>query len=149
VDIRVVRIFNTYGPRMALNDGRVVPQFITQALRGEPLTIYGDGEQTRSFCYVDDLIEGLIKLFFTESVFEPINLGNPVPVSMKTLAEEIIGLCDSKSGLEYVSLPSDDPKLREPDISKAKAILGWSPQISRSEGHTRTYNSILNRMKIK
>jgi len=146
LDMRVARIFNTYGPKMALDDGRVVTNFITQAIAGKPISIYGDGSQTRSFCYGDDLIDGLIKLFFTESVFEPINLGNPVSVSMKALAEEIIELCNSKSRLEYAPLPSDDPKLREPDISKAKAILGWSPQVSRSEGLNRTYESILNRM---
>jgi UDP-glucuronate decarboxylase len=147
LDIRVARIFNTYGPKMALDDGRVVTNFITQAIAGEPITIYGDGSQTRSFCYVDDLIDGLTKLFFTDEVYQPINLGNPVSVSMKTLAEEIILMCDSKSELEYKPLPSDDPKLREPDISKAKSILNWSPKVSRAEGLQRTYDSILTRMK--
>jgi UDP-glucuronate decarboxylase len=147
LDIRVARIFNTYGPKMALDDGRVVTNFITQAIAGEPITIYGDGSQTRSFCYVDDLIEGLTKLFFTENVFQPINIGNPASVSMKTLGEEIISLANSKSALEYKPLPSDDPKLREPDISKAKSILNWSPKISREEGLQRTYESILARMK--
>ncbi len=147
LDIRVARIFNTYGPKMALDDGRVVTNFITQAIAGEPITIYGDGSQTRSFCYVDDLIDGLTKLFFTDKVYQPINLGNPVSVSMKTLAEEIILMCDSKSELEYKPLPSDDPKLREPDISKAKSILNWSPKVSRAEGLQRTYDSILTRMK--
>jgi UDP-glucuronate decarboxylase len=147
LDIRVARIFNTYGPKMALDDGRVVTNFITQAIKGAPITIYGDGSQTRSFCYVDDLIDGLIKLFFTEDVFQPINIGNPVSVSMKTLGEEIIAMANSKSLLEYKPLPSDDPKLREPDITKAKSILNWSPQISRAEGLERTYKSILARMK--
>ena len=147
LDIRVARIFNTYGPKMALDDGRVVTNFITQAINDAPITIYGDGSQTRSFCYVDDLIDGLIKLFFTEGVYQPINLGNPVSVSMKTLGEEIISMAGSKSVLEYKPLPSDDPKLREPDITKAKSILKWSPQISRAEGLERTYKSILARMK--
>lgn len=147
LDIRVARIFNTYGPKMALDDGRVVTNFITQAINNAPITIYGDGSQTRSFCYVDDLIDGLIKLFFIEGVHQPINLGNPVSVSMKTLGEEIITMANSKSVLEYKPLPSDDPKLREPDITKAKTILNWSPQISRAEGLERTYKSILARMK--
>lgn len=147
LDIRVARIFNTYGPKMALDDGRVVTNFITQAIAGEPITIYGDGSQTRSFCYVDDLIEGLTKLFFTENVFQPINIGNPASVSMKTLGEEIISMANSKSALEYKPLPSDDPKLREPDISKAKSILNWSPKVSREEGLQKTYESILARMK--
>ena len=149
LDIRLARIFNTYGPKMALDDGRVVTNFIAQAIAGKPITIYGDGSQTRSFCYVDDLIDGLIKLFFTESIFEPINLGNPVSVSMKALGEEIIELCKSNSILEYAPLPSDDPKLREPDISKAKALLDWSPRVSRSEGLKRTHESIVNRMKAE
>jgi UDP-glucuronate decarboxylase len=147
LDIRVARIFNTYGPKMALDDGRVVTNFITQAIAGEPITIYGDGSQTRSFCYVDDLIDGLTKLFFTENVYQPINIGNPVSVSMKTLGEEIISMANSKSVLEYKPLPSDDPKLREPDISKAKSILNWSPKVSRADGLQRTYDSILARMK--
>jgi UDP-glucuronate decarboxylase len=147
LDIRVARIFNTYGPKMALDDGRVVTNFITQAINDAPITIYGDGSQTRSFCYVDDLIDGLVKLFFTEGVYQPINLGNPVSVSMKTLGEEIISMAGSKSVLEYKPLPSDDPKLREPDITKAKSILNWSPQINRAEGLERTYKSILARMK--
>jgi UDP-glucuronate decarboxylase len=147
LDIRVARIFNTYGPKMALDDGRVVTNFITQAINDAPITIYGDGSQTRSFCYVDDLIDGLVKLFFTEGVYQPINLGNPVSVSMKTLGEEIISMAGSKSVLEYKPLPSDDPKLREPDITKAKSIMNWSPQINRAEGLERTYKSILARMK--
>ena len=147
LDIRVARIFNTYGPKMALDDGRVVTNFMTQAINNEPITIYGDGSQTRSFCYVDDLIDGLIRLFFTEGVHQPINLGNPASVSMKILGEEIISMANSKSVLEYKSLPSDDPKLREPDITKARSLLNWSPKISRAEGLERTYKSILARMK--
>jgi UDP-glucuronate decarboxylase len=147
LDIRVARIFNTYGPRMALDDGRVVTNFITQAISAKPITIYGDGSQTRSFCYVDDLIEGLTQLFFTESVHQPINLGNPVSVSMKALAEEIVSMTNSKSVLEYRPLPSDDPKLREPDIDRAQSILNWSPKVTREEGLRRTYDSILTRMR--
>jgi len=134
VDIRVARIFNTYGPRMAINDGRVVSNFIVQALRNEPITIYGDGNQTRSFCYVDDLISGLIKLFFKDGVYEPINLGNPQPINIKNLAEEIIMFTQSSSKLENQQLPMDDPKQREPDISKARKILEWEPKIERQFG---------------
>lgn len=138
LDIRVARIFNTYGPRMDPMDGRVVSNFIVQALKGESLTVYGDGKQTRSFCYVDDLIEGLIRLFFAEKVFQPINLGNPSPINMLELANEIILLTKSSSRVRLLSLPSDDPKQREPDISKARDILEWEPQISRYEGLTKT-----------
>jgi UDP-glucuronate decarboxylase len=138
LDIRVARIFNTYGPRMAKDDGRVVSNFIVQALRGEPLTVYGDGKQTRSFCYVSDLIEGLIKLFFSESIFYPINLGNPKPIQMLDLAQEIISLADSTSAIEFAELPKDDPKLREPDITKARELLDWSPKVERSEGLYKT-----------
>jgi nucleoside-diphosphate-sugar epimerase len=119
---------------MDANDGRVVSNFIVQALKGEPITIYGDGSQTRSFCYVSDLIEGLIKLFFTEKIYEPINLGNPNPINMKVLAEEVLGLTGSKSKIAYKELPGDDPKQREPNINKAKEILGWSPKVERILG---------------
>lgn len=138
LDIRVARIFNTYGPRMDANDGRVVSNFIVQALKGEPITIYGDGSQTRSFCYVSDLIEGLVKLFFTEKVHEPINLGNPSPINMKQLAEEVLTLTGSKSKLTFKELPGDDPKQREPNISKAREILGWQPKVERKAGLTST-----------
>ena len=134
LDIRVARIFNTYGPRMAPDDGRVVSNFIVQALKGEPITIYGDGSQTRSFCYVSDLVEGLIKLFFTEKVYEPVNLGNPTPINMKELAEEVIQLTSSSSKIEYRPLPGDDPKQREPIIEKASTLLGWRPVVARKEG---------------
>jgi UDP-glucuronate decarboxylase len=134
LDIRVARIFNTYGPRMAKDDGRVVSNFIVQALQGRPLTVYGDGSQTRSFCYVSDLIEGLVKLFFAKKVYEPVNLGNPTPINMKELAEEVISLTGSNSKVEYLDLPKDDPKQREPNISKAKSLFGWSPIVERSEG---------------
>ena len=140
LDIRVARIFNTYGPRMDANDGRVVSNFIVQALKGEPITIYGDGSQTRSFCYVSDLIEGLIKLFFTEKIYEPVNLGNPNPINMKELAEEVLGLTGSKSKIAYKELPGDDPKQREPNITKAKDLLNWSPKVERILGLEKTVN---------
>lgn len=138
LDVRVARIFNTYGPRMAPDDGRVVSNFIVQALKGNPLTVYGDGSQTRSFCYVSDLIDGLVKLFFTERVIEPINLGNPTPINMKELAQEVISLTGSNSEIEYRELPQDDPKQREPNISRAKSLLGWAPGVDRGEGLKKT-----------
>ena len=138
LDIRVARIFNTYGPRMAADDGRVVSNFIVQALKGDPITVYGNGSQTRSFCYVSDLVEGLIKLFFTEDVYEPVNLGNPSPINMKELAEEVIQLTSSKSKIEYRPLPGDDPKQREPIIEKASTLLGWRPVVARKEGLKKT-----------
>jgi UDP-glucuronate decarboxylase len=138
VDVRVARIFNTYGPRMATNDGRVVSNFIVQALQGKNLTVYGDGSQSRSFCYVDDLIEGFIKLFVTEDVHQPINLGNPVPVNMLNLAEEIIHLTNSSSTIVMRKLPGDDPKQREPAIEKAEKILGWKPKVNRHDGLLKT-----------
>jgi UDP-glucuronate decarboxylase len=138
LDIRVARIFNTYGPRMDSNDGRVVSNFIVQALRGEPITVYGDGTQTRSFCYVDDLIEGFIKLFFTEEIHQPVNLGNPTPINILDLAKEVIELTKSKSKIEMHPLPGDDPKQREPDIKSAKSLLDWEPVVSRSQGLKRT-----------
>jgi len=138
LDIRVARIFNTYGPRMDANDGRVVSNFIVQALKGEPITVYGDGTQTRSFCYVDDLIEGFIKLFFTEKVHQPINLGNPTPINMLELANEVIALTGSKSKIEMRPLPGDDPKQREPLIEKAENLLGWKPVVDRQTGLKRT-----------
>jgi UDP-glucuronate decarboxylase len=122
-DIRVARIFNTFGPRMAANDGRVVSNFIVQALNNKDITMYGDGTQTRSFCYVDDLIDGLYRLFFTEKVYEPINIGNPETITMLKLAKEIMELTNSKSKFVFQELPSDDPLQREPDIKKAKELL--------------------------
>lgn len=142
VDIRIARIFNTYGPRMAKNDGRVVTNFIHQALNGEPLTVYGKGDQTRSFCYVDDLIDGLVKLFSNEGISTPVNLGNPIPVTMVDLAKEIIGLTDSDSEVIFKELPQDDPKERRPDISKARNLLGWEPKVSREEGLKKTLDFI-------
>ena len=142
VDIRVARIFNTFGPRMALNDGRVVTNFIAQALRGEAITIYGEGKQTRSFCYVSDLIDGLTSLFFAESIYQPINIGNPKPITMLELASEVVRLTNSKSEILFLPLPSDDPRDREPDIAKAKEFLNWEPKISRVEGLKRTIEDV-------
>jgi UDP-glucuronate decarboxylase len=147
LDIRVARIFNTYGPRMKLNDGRVVTNFISQAIKNEPITIFGDGHQTRSFCYVDDLISGIIKLFFTDGIHEPINLGNPSPISMIDLASEIIKLAASNSELVFKDLPLDDPRDREPDISKAKSLLNWTPLISRTTGLSRTIEDLRFQLK--
>lgn len=133
VDTRIVRIFNTYGSRMRLNDGRVVPAFMGQALRGEDLTVFGDGSQTRSFCYIDDQVEGIYRLLFTE-YSDPINIGNPHETTIKEFAEEIIKLTGRQQKIIYKPLPQDDPLQRQPDISKAKKILGWAPKIERSEG---------------
>jgi UDP-glucuronate decarboxylase len=138
VDIRVARIFNTFGPRMAKNDGRVVSNFILQAMANEDITIYGDGSQTRSFCFVDDLIEGFIRLFFTEDIHVPVNLGNPQPITMNQLATEIVELVGSESKISFKPLPGDDPKDREPDISRANKLLNWNPNVARSDGLTKT-----------
>lgn len=143
---RIVRIFNTYGPRMRLNDGRVLPTFIGQALKGEPLTIFGDGSQTRSFCYVDDLIEGIYRLMLSDEV-NPVNIGNPDEITIKQFAEEVLRLTGSNSKIEFHPLPEDDPKVRQPDISRAKEILGWQPKVNRTEGITRTleyFKKIIN-----
>ncbi|MEL6567975.1 MAG: UDP-glucuronic acid decarboxylase family protein [Pseudomonadota bacterium] len=135
LDIKVARIFNTFGPRMHVNDGRVVSNFILQALQGEPITLYGDGSQTRSFCYVDDLVAGLIALMDSRDGFTgPVNLGNPVEMTIKALAEEIVDIVGGKSRIEYKPLPSDDPKQRQPDISLARKELNWEPKVSRREG---------------
>ena len=146
LDIRVARIFNTFGPRMSFNDGRVVSNFIYQALHDKDITIYGTGEQTRSFCYVDDLVDGLMKLFNQDSVYQPINLGNPEPISMKQLAQEVIDLTNSKSKIVYLDLPIDDPKDRKPDIEKAKNILNWKPLITRREGIQKTIEDFKKRL---
>lgn len=138
VDIRIVRIFNTYGPRMLANDGRVVSNFIVQALKNEPLTIYGDGSQTRSFCYVDDLIDAMVSVMEQTQTTGPVNIGNPGEFTMLELAQTVIEITGSKSPLVYKPLPSDDPKQRRPDISFAKKILGWSPKISLQEGLVKT-----------
>lgn len=138
VDTRIARIFNTYGPRMLENDGRVVSNFIVQALHGEPLTLYGDGGQTRSFCYVDDLVEGLMRLMNVPDLHDPINLGNPGEFTIKELAERVAKMCNSDSGLKYLELPQDDPKQRKPDISRAQRWLDWNPTIQLSEGLEKT-----------
>ena len=138
LDIRIVRIFNTYGPRMRLNDGRVLPAFIGQALRGEDLTIFGDGSQTRSFCYVDDLIDGIYKLLFSNYNY-PVNIGNPNEISIKDFAQEIIKLTNSQQKIIYKPLPENDPLKRKPDIDLAKNILGWIPKVNRNEGLKLTY----------
>jgi dTDP-glucose 4,6-dehydratase len=138
LETRIIRIFNTYGPRMRLNDGRVLPAFIGQALRGEDLTIFGDGSQTRSFCYVDDLVEGIVRLLHSDYAY-PVNIGNPSEITIGEFAEEIIKLTGTNQKVVYKDLPTDDPKQRRPDISKARAILNWEPKIDRSEGLKRTY----------
>ena len=138
LETRIVRIFNTYGPRMRLNDGRALPAFIGQALRGEDLTVFGDGSQTRSFCYVSDLIEGIYRLLFSDET-RPVNIGNPNEISLLDFANEIIALSGSRSGICFKPLPQDDPKQRQPDISRAKAVLDWTPKIDRKEGLALTY----------
>ena len=138
LETRIVRIFNTYGPRMRLNDGRALPAFIGQALRGEDLTVFGDGSQTRSFCYVDDLIDGIVKLLMSDYHL-PVNIGNPDEISLKDFAEEIIALTKTKQKIVYKPLPMDDPKQRKPDITRAKELLGWQPRVHRKEGLAKTY----------
>jgi dTDP-glucose 4,6-dehydratase len=139
VETRIVRIFNTYGPRMRLNDGRALPAFIGQALRGEDLTVFGDGSQTRSFCYVDDLIEGIFRLLFSD-YSQPVNIGNPDEITLKDFAEEILSITGNKVRIIYKPLPTDDPKQRKPDITKAKELLDWTPKVNRSEGLKITYD---------
>ncbi|CAH0996040.1 UDP-glucose 4-epimerase [Emticicia aquatica] len=143
VETRIVRIFNTYGPRMRLNDGRVLPAFIGQALRGEDLTIFGDGTQTRSFCYVDDLVEGIYRLLLSDYAY-PVNIGNPSEITMNEFAEEIIKLTGTDQKIVHKPLPKDDPKQRQPDITKAREILGWEPKVSRAEGLKITYEYFKN-----
>ncbi len=138
LETRIVRIFNTYGPRMRLNDGRALPAFIGQALRGEDITVFGDGSQTRSFCYVDDLVEGIYRLLMSDYA-QPVNIGNPVEITIKEFAEEIIKLTGTNQKIVYKPLPKDDPKQRQPDITRAKEILGWEPKVSRAEGLKITY----------
>ncbi len=147
VDTRIVRIFNTYGPRMRLQDGRAIPAFITQSLNNEPVTVFGDGQQTRSVCYVDDLIEGIYRLLMSDEI-EPVNIGNPDELTMLDLAKEIIELTGSKSDIIYQDLPLDDPKVRQPDITKAKAKLGWQPKIDRKEGLKLTIQDFKKRLGI-
>ncbi|GGD46272.1 epimerase [Emticicia aquatilis] len=143
LETRIVRIFNTYGPRMRLNDGRVLPAFIGQALRGEDLTIFGDGTQTRSFCYVDDLVEGIYRLLLSDYAY-PVNIGNPSEITMNEFAEEIIKLTGTDQKIVHRPLPKDDPKQRQPDITKAREILGWEPKVSRAEGLKITYEYFKN-----
>lgn len=133
VETRIVRIFNTFGPRMRLDDGRALPAFVGQALRGEDISVFGDGSQTRSFCYVSDLVDGIFKLLMSNEIY-PVNIGNPEEITIKQFAEEVIELIGSKSKLSFQELPEDDPKVRQPDISKAKRVLGWEPKVSRIEG---------------
>ncbi len=149
VDIRIVRIFNTYGPRMLPNDGRVVSNFVVQALNGEDLTIYGDGSQTRSFCYVDDLIEGFIRMMNQDKIIGPVNIGNPGEFTMLELAREVLDLTGSKSKIVYKPLPGDDPKMRRPDISLAKEALGWEPTIPLRKGLEKTIVYFDNLLKAK
>lgn len=139
VDTRIVRIFNTYGPRMRLNDGRALPAFIGQALRGEDLTVFGDGSQTRSFCYVDDLVDGIYRLLMSD-YHMPVNIGNPDEISLKDFAEEILSLTGNKVKIVYKPLPVDDPKQRQPDITRARQLLNWQPKVSRKEGLKITYD---------
>ena len=139
VETRIIRIFNTYGPRMRLNDGRALPAFIGQALRGEDLTVFGDGSQTRSFCYVSDLVDGIYRLLLSDYAY-PVNIGNPSEISLKDFAEEVIKLTGSNQKIVYKPLPADDPKQRKPDITKAKTILGWEPKVDRAEGLKKTYD---------
>jgi dTDP-glucose 4,6-dehydratase len=133
VDTRIARIFNTFGPRMRLDDGRALPVFVGQAIRGENISVFGDGSQTRSFCYVSDLVDGIYKLLMSNEIY-PVNIGNPEEITIKQFAEEVIKLTRSKCKLSFHELPEDDPKVRQPDISKAKRVLGWEPKVSRSEG---------------
>lgn len=139
LETRIVRIFNTYGPRMRLNDGRVIPAFIGQALRGEDLTVFGDGSQTRSFCYVDDQVDGIYRLLLSD-YSNPVNIGNPHEITIRDFAEEIIKLTGTTQKVIYKPLPADDPLQRQPDITKARLILGWEPKVSREEGMKKTYD---------
>lgn len=147
VDVRIVRIFNTYGPRMRLDDGRALPTFMTQALRGEPITVYGDGSQTRSFQYIDDLVEGIYRLLISDYV-GPVNIGNPEEISIWEFAKEIVELTGSNSEIIFKPLPADDPKVRQPDISLARRVLGWEPKVNRREGLQRTLEYFKQRLGL-
>ena len=147
VETRIVRIFNTYGPRMRIDDGRALPTFIGQAMRHEDITVFGDGSQTRSFCYVDDLIEGIFRLLFSNEVL-PVNIGNPNEITILEAAWEVISLIGSKNKIIYQDLPKDDPKIRRPDISKAKEILQWEPSVSRAEGLKKTIRFFEKKMQL-
>jgi len=137
VETRIIRIFNTYGPRMRLDDGRALPTFMSQALKNEDLTVFGDGSQTRSFCYVDDLVDGIYRLLLSDYAL-PVNIGNPAEITLKEFAEEVIALTGTKGKIVYEPLPQDDPKQRQPEITKARTILGWEPKVDRHEGLKRT-----------
>ena len=148
IETRIVRIFNTYGPRMRVDDGRVLPAFFSQAIRGEGLTVFGDGTQTRSFCYVDDLVEGIYRLLMSDYHL-PVNIGNPSEINMLEFADEILGLVKNpKAHIIYKDLPKDDPKMRRPDITKAKEILGWEPKVTRQEGLKKTYEYFKKAVKV-
>lgn len=146
LETRIVRIFNTYGPRMRLNDGRALPAFFGQAIRGDDITVFGDGSQTRSFCYVDDLVDGIYRLLLSDYVY-PVNIGNPDEITIREFAEEIIKLTGTDQKIVYKDLPKDDPKQRQPDITKAKTLLGWEPKVSRAEGLKITYDYFKNVLK--
>jgi len=148
VETRIVRIFNTYGERMRVDDGRAIPAFISQSLRGEDITVFGDGSQTRSVCYVSDLIDGIFKLMMSEYTL-PMNIGNPAELTMLQLAKEIVQLTHSPSTIVFKELPQDDPRVRQPNIAKAKHVLGWEPQVPRSEGLLRTIEYFKQRLKLK
>ena len=137
IDTRIVRIFNTYGPRMRVNDGRALPNFMCQALRNEDITVFGDGSQTRSFCYISDLVEGIYQLLLSHE-HDPVNIGNPEEITIRQLAQEMIALTNSKSKIVFKQLPVDDPKIRQPDISKARTVLKWEPKVLRAEGMRKT-----------
>ena len=148
VETRIVRIFNTYGPRMRLDDGRALPTFVSQALTGKDITVFGDGSQTRSFCYVTDLIDGIYKLLLSE-IKTPVNIGNPSEITIKQFAEEVIAFTKSKSRIVYKPIPEDDPQIRRPDISKARELLGWKPQVNREEGLLKTIDYFKEKLKQK
>ncbi len=146
VETRIVRIFNTYGPRMRLDDGRALPAFMGQALLGEPITVFGDGSQTRSFQYVDDLVEGIWRLLHSDEA-DPVNIGNPDEVTIKEFAEEVVALTGSSSTVTYEPLPADDPKVRQPDITRAREVLGWEPRVDRADGLRRTLDYFRQRVE--
>ena len=148
VETRIIRIFNTYGPRMRIEDGRAIPAFLSQALRNQPVTVFGDGSQTRSVCYVDDLVDGIYRLLLSNET-DPVNIGNPDEITMLQLAQEIIEMTASKSEIVFTPLPQDDPKIRQPNIERAKSILGWEPRVNRREGLLKTMEYFKQAMKIK
>ncbi len=147
VETRIIRIFNTYGPRMRIEDGRAIPAFLSQALRGEPVTVFGDGSQTRSVCYVDDLVDGIYRLLMSDET-DPVNIGNPDEITMLELAKEIIELTGSKSNIVFKPLPQDDPKIRQPNIERAQRILGWEPRVQRREGLAKTLEYFKKKMGL-